>query len=559
MSQSLAFEIYYIELWHIFSVLFFIIFNFYIYLHARKNAVLYTYLVVEGLLLIWLVSKILKTVSPNPDIRWFFIVTQYLGNCFLGASFFVFAYTYSKGHLPGKRLLLFTGGISLFFFLCMVTNPLHMLFYSYYDFYKDDFGPLFYAQQIYSYVLLLIGIAYCSKQFFFEYHHKRIQAVVISTAVLIPLAVNVFYILGLYKLFFGFRPLFDITPIACNLSLILFAVAAFRFRFLDTAAIAWRTVFNQIPEGVMLMNKRKTVTDMNRTARMTPEAEEITQAVYHYAETDNPLDFLYITSTSKYFRVQWRAPSGNSRRKGYLLRFVDETPYQKALLSLSENNQALARINHILSKRADAKQALTVYKIRNHVGREVHDILGHSIVLALSVLEVARISLKKDLILARDKLDQAMSIIRNAEGQMDHSLLHHKNEALPNSNGFLFDLDRMVNEIRNAGQNISLTVQGVSKEMPAKVNEAVMRLCQEAVTNAIRHGKAEKIDIILRLFNDHLEIYIMDNGIGCSVIKHGFGLSGMEERIVSNLKGILNYGSLEGGFSVRAEIPLTED
>jgi signal transduction histidine kinase len=441
----------------------------------------------------------------------------------------------------------------------MATNPFHMLFYSYYDFYRDDFGPLFYVQQTYSYGLLLIGIAYCSKQFLLEYHHKRIQAVVISTAVLIPLIVNVFYILGLYKLLFGFRPLFDITPIACNLSLVLFAVAAFRFRFLDTAAIAWRTVFNQIPEGVLLMNKRKAVTDMNRTARMTPETEEITQAALQHAEADSPLDFLHITSSNKYFRVQWSAPSGNSRRKGYMLRFIDETSYQQALLSLSEKNQALARINHMLSKRADAKQALTVYKIRNHIGREVHDILGHSIVLALSVLEVARISLKEDLILARDKLDQAISIIRNAEKQMDHSLLHHWNETLPKSKGLLFELDKMVNEIRKTGQTISLTVQGASEELPANISEAVLRLCQEAVTNAIRHGRAEKIDIILRLFIDHLEIYIMDNGIGCSVIKQGFGLSGMEERIVNNLKGILNFGSLEGGFSVRAEIPLAED
>jgi signal transduction histidine kinase len=528
-----------------------VIINFYIYLNARKNPLLYTYLAVQGLLFIWLISKIFKTVSPSPDIRWFFIVTQYFGNCFLGSTFFAFAYTYSKGNLPRIKLLLATGIPSLFFFLCMVTNPRHMLFYSHYDFYSDSFGPLFYIHQIYTYIMMLAGIYLCSKRFFYDYHHKRIQAAIISIAVFIPVLANIFYILKLYKLFFGFRPLFDITPITCNLSLVLFALATFKFRFLDILSIARRTAFNQIPEGILLFTKGKRIADLNLTAASTGETSEISQMIIESPDSEHPIEQLYTASTEKQFRVQW-IPSVS----GYILRFVDDTSYQQALQALSDKNQLLSQIHRILNEKAQAKQALAIYKTRNYIGREVHDILGHSIVLALSVLEVAKICSKDRLSLSMEKIEQAIGVLQEAMKKMKNDLPRLGSDIKVTKTSFISDVKTLIQEINNSGQNVTLTFQGNPATIPRKIHEAAIRLCQESVTNAIRHGRAKKIDIIVRMSEDLLELYIIDNGTGCSNIKKGFGLRGMEERIIFDLKGTLNYGSLDKGFAVSAVIPI---
>lgn len=114
----------------------------------------------------------------------------------------------------------------------------------------------------------------------------------------------------------------------------------------------------------------------------------------------------------------------------------------------------------------------------------------------------------------------------------------------------------MIHEINKSGQNVTLTFQGTPAVIPHKIHEAAIRLCQEAVTNAIRHGNAEKIDIIIRMSLEHLELYIIDNGAGCNEIKKGFGLRGMEERIIFDLKGVLSFGSLDKGFAVSAVIPI---
>lgn len=556
----MAYEIYYIELWHIFSVLFFIVINYYIFLHARKNVLLYTYLAVEGLLLLWLVAKILKTVSPGVDIRWFFIVLQYFGNCFLGAAFFSFAYTYAKGCLPPKKILLPIGTISLFFFLCMATNPLHMKFYSYYDFYRDSFGPLFYIHQTYSYAMLVGGVYLCAKQFFQEYRNRRMLAVLISAAVMIPLTANVFYILKLFKLFFGFRPLFDMTPITCNISLVLFAVATFRFRFFDTAAIAWRTVFDRIPEGIMLLNHHKRITDTNQTARVTGEAAEILRAALDYSEHPGTHEFLYQTQIQdpdrKYYRAKWTIIQGKRRNLNYRLRFHDETIYRRDLQTLEEKNQILQRVHEILEKNAAAKQALTAYRIRNEIGREVHDVLGHSVVLALSLLEVARICIHDDFKMSREKAEQAEEVIRQASAQMEDNLFRQNAEPPEKSGNLIAEMRHLIAGVRNAGHDVNITIQGNQQELPGTISDAILRLCQEAITNALRHGSAKKIEIVLRMTTDVLEVYVIDNGTGCSEIKKGFGLTGMEERIVRNLKGSLHFGGHEGGFMVNASIPL---
>ncbi|MDE7403876.1 MAG: sensor histidine kinase, partial [Lachnospiraceae bacterium] len=77
---------------------------------------------------------------------------------------------------------------------------------------------------------------------------------------------------------------------------------------------------------------------------------------------------------------------------------------------------------------------------------------------------------------------------------------------------------------------------------------------QESITNAIRHGKASKIGIAITMEYNIINIWIKDNGIGCTHIEKGFGLHHMEERL-----GML-HGSLkcfvDNGFVLEASIPI---
>ncbi len=90
-----------------------------------------------------------------------------------------------------------------------------------------------------------------------------------------------------------------------------------------------------------------------------------------------------------------------------------------------------------------------------------------------------------------------------------------------------------------------------------KITNDIYRICQESVTNAIKHGNAEKIAISIKNRSGFIELYILDNGKGCGEIIKGTGLSSMESR-VQRLGGTINFSSFEGqeGFMVRAGIPM---
>jgi signal transduction histidine kinase len=84
----------------------------------------------------------------------------------------------------------------------------------------------------------------------------------------------------------------------------------------------------------------------------------------------------------------------------------------------------------------------------------------------------------------------------------------------------------------------------------------IYRICQEALTNSLRHGKATNVSIILRLSDDMISLYIIDDGVGCKNIKKSIGLSNMENRVME-LGGKISFGSDgEKGFNINVDFPL---
>ena len=97
-------------------------------------------------------------------------------------------------------------------------------------------------------------------------------------------------------------------------------------------------------------------------------------------------------------------------------------------------------------------------------------------------------------------------------------------------------------------------------ERPAALLEtAVYRLVQEALNNVSKHSMARRAELTVREFPGHIEIEVSDDGVGfeLNLVREGFGLVGMRER-VTLLGGTLRIDSRPGsGTTVRAEIPLS--
>ncbi|CAN5213367.1 hypothetical protein BH18ACT5_BH18ACT5_01540 [soil metagenome] len=109
--------------------------------------------------------------------------------------------------------------------------------------------------------------------------------------------------------------------------------------------------------------------------------------------------------------------------------------------------------------------------------------------------------------------------------------------------------------------DISLTMDGVDVDLPARVDLSTYRIVQEALTNVLKHaGPGAPSEVRISTDNSGIAIKVLDNGHGATILPGaGHGIVGMRER-ASLLGGSLEAGPRPGGgFQVVAYLPLTEE
>ena len=123
----------------------------------------------------------------------------------------------------------------------------------------------------------------------------------------------------------------------------------------------------------------------------------------------------------------------------------------------------------------------------------------------------------------------------------------------------LAHLDTLVAHVRDAGLPVELRFEGTPRELAPGVDVSGYRIVQEALTNALKHAGPASAQVLVRYGDEALEIEIADTGAAGangSGPGSGHGLAGMRER-VAVFGGDLEAGPRgEGGYAVRARLPL---
>ncbi|RLQ93015.1 sensor histidine kinase [Planomicrobium sp. Y74] len=110
----------------------------------------------------------------------------------------------------------------------------------------------------------------------------------------------------------------------------------------------------------------------------------------------------------------------------------------------------------------------------------------------------------------------------------------------------------------NPGTFLTFESNGTERRLPSSYETSIFRLVQEAISNAIRHGKATAIEVKLEWLKEHVSITVSDNGTGFdqSIVKNqSFGLIGMKERIELIKGDFIINSSLGEGTILMFQIP----
>lgn len=188
---------------------------------------------------------------------------------------------------------------------------------------------------------------------------------------------------------------------------------------------------------------------------------------------------------------------------------------------------------------------------RVEIARDLHDVVSHTLAVVGVHLNVALDSFdaepdeaKASLKLAQEVRSKAMTDLRALVGVL-------REGELP----ALESLDRLLDQVREAGLRVSLNEFGDPVEVPAPVAAAVYRVVQESLTNTVRHAGATRAVVTLRYAPDRVVVDVQDDGNSTEEITDGHGIAGMRERVAA-LGGALTAGPGKTGFTVRASIPI---
>ncbi len=201
-------------------------------------------------------------------------------------------------------------------------------------------------------------------------------------------------------------------------------------------------------------------------------------------------------------------------------------------------------------------EELSLEKERLRIAREIHDTLAYTLTTVIIQTEACKKLIEIDKYRAKEELEKAQSLIKEGLNDVKSTIKSLRPAEVENKS--LIDIVmNLANDIKK-NNNIQILLTKNLKDLNISQTTAIalLRIIKESITNAIRHGAADKVEILLEVQNNRLVIRIHDNGKGCEHIKKGYGLRGVTER-AEEIKGLVDFTSSPGaGFTTILKLPL---
>ena len=222
-------------------------------------------------------------------------------------------------------------------------------------------------------------------------------------------------------------------------------------------------------------------------------------------------------------------------------------------LRISE--EALRKANDELSAYYETLEEVTILRERTRISREIHDNVGHALSTTLIQLQSIHLRLEKEAPTQVVFIEKLISFIANAL-ENTREIVHHMGQDALKKQHLRHELAELCHNFSELTQiMVTLTCSENELNLDSDYKLVLFRVVQESLTNAVKHGNATKIKVILTVSNDRILLTIQDNGCGMNTGVEGFGQQTMRAR-VEKLGGELHFLSEHNnGFTVKASLP----
>lgn len=191
---------------------------------------------------------------------------------------------------------------------------------------------------------------------------------------------------------------------------------------------------------------------------------------------------------------------------------------------------------------------VAAYAERERIGRDLHDLLGHTLSMIALKAELAGKLARRDPVAARGEIDDVARIAREALAQIRTAVSGIRSAVLA--------AEAASARVLLESDGIAMQAELAQLPLSREAESALALALREAVTNVQRHARARRVTLSLHSDDHHALLRITDDGRGGS-LQPGHGLSGMRERL-ERIGGTLRVGAGPDGRGtlLEARVPL---
>lgn len=211
-------------------------------------------------------------------------------------------------------------------------------------------------------------------------------------------------------------------------------------------------------------------------------------------------------------------------------------------------------------KQAQAQFSLVLAE-RNRIARELHDTLAQGFAGIAFQLEAVATKLTEAPGQAQQHLNLALNMVRHSLAEARRSVMNLRSAALESGDLATALAETAKQMMGHKPVEVQVQTVGTVRPLPPKIEDHLLRVGQEAITNSLRHSQAGRIQIELNYQPHEVSLCVQDNGAGFDLQTSqrangtNFGLLGMQER-AKQMGARLNVTSSPGhGTEVEVRVP----
>lgn len=379
---------------------------------------------------------------------------------------------------------------------------------------------------------------------------SRRQARLLFISSMLSVVSAVIYLLGTQRL-----KGVDWAPITCSVLGIIFILVLYGTRLLDLVPIARFTMIEQMSDCVLVLNENNRMVDFNLAAQEIFEINqnhlgkqikvvlaqwpEIIDLFSPNSDKTSQLTIIHEDKTRVFDTHLTIFTDSSGKLYGKLIMFSDVTQHHQTERALEQRLLEIQELNkNLLESQAQVvaqQRRLAKLEERKRLGRDMHDSVNQSIHSLMLFSETLIALLKKD------QINKAISVAERiresgwrALKEIRLLVFETQSQEADEITDLIAALRERFNFVENrVGVKTDIILDGTLAYIPSKWNENLFWIAIEALNNALKHAQTNKVKVFFRCRDKHLEMKIVDKGVGFDPAlsnSGGMGMRTMRER-----------------------------